>query len=148
MSKDYIFHVDGHTREKKKFGVYGFTVREGGKIVDTKQGYIGTGISNFQAEYQALLKSLNYIVNKLDTKDKIVRIYLDSGRVYKKCKNSDNTLVGKFLNKISGEVKFKKTNSDGVRNAHLLCSSQYTLLHLFPGYIRELEPENLIKKVR
>lgn len=134
-------------------------VRENGEIIDTKQGYIGKGISNYQAEYQALLKALEYVSNQLDTKDRRVRIFLDCGKVYKQCpdnnKNINNKLsknidqgsklVHKFLNKIDGEVEFNKTNSDGVREAHLLCSSQYTLLHPFPGYIRDLEPEGLIK---
>ena len=144
--KDFIIHVDGHTRENKKFGVYGFTIREGGYIIDIKQGYLGQGISNFEAEYQAVLKPLEYIRDELDTVDRTIRIFLDNNQVYQHCiGKKDGKLVKKFTDDISGKVEFVKTNGDGVKNAHLLCSSQYSYLHPFPGYIRELEPEGLIE---
>lgn len=146
MGRNFIIHVDGHTRENQKFGVYGFTVRNSGKIIDISQGYLGTGISNYEAEYQAILKVLKYIIEELDTKDSKVRIFLDNEQVYHKCIGKKNgKLIKDFLNKIDGEVEFNKTTANGVRNAHLLCSSEYSILHPFPGYIRDLEPEGLIE---
>lgn len=144
--KDFVIHVDGHTREQQKFGVYGFTVREGGDIIDIKQGYLGQGIGNFKAEYQAVLKSLEYIKGELDTKDRIIRIFLDNNQVFDHCiGKKDGKLVKRFTKDIDGKVQFNKTTGNGVKNAHLLCSSQYSYLHPFPGYIRDLEPEGLIK---
>lgn len=145
MKEDFIIHVDGHTREDQRFGVYGFTVRENGELLDARQGYLGKGISNYQAEYQVLLKSLKYIKEKLDTKNRKIRVFLDSSKVYTHCTGKrDGESIENFTDNIEGKVQFNKTTGKGMRNAHLLCSSQYSYLHPFPGYIRDLEPEELI----